>query len=345
MRYENQKMKKLNFVLLILFINLTVFGQDNETYYKQAIDEITAMLEDKQPISFKRAVFLTENAYFDGKLDYNHFCNQIEQAKASIYQMIANKGLQGYKTAGNWAIFTYITKKVPENGNCKIIYDYDSMFNFEDMRGYMVSSLMDTKKGNCHSMPYYYKILADEVGVEAFVALAPLHVFVKHRDEQGKWWNLELTTGTFARTSFMIESFKVTDAGMASGLYMKPLDGKELLTVCLSDLIGYYHKKTGIYYGELVHKACDAGIKHNKASELQLWKADAIKYDLAQEMQKKGLTNTNQLAPYPKLFAMKEEMKETFEYIHEMGYYEMLPQDYRQRIEDIKNGKYEKYQK
>ena len=338
-------MRKFNLYLLFLLFHISAFAEVKEQYFEQALQEISNMLNDKTPISFKRAVFVTENAWNNGQLDYNQFCQQIDETKSAIQHMIVAKGLQGYKTAGNWAIFSYMTENLPENGNCKMTYDIESLFEYNTMGGYFVSSLLNTKKGNCHSMPYFYKIMADEVGVEAFIATAPLHLYVKHKDETGKWWNLELTTGTFARTSFIIDAFGVTDAGMASGLYMKPLDGKELLTLCLCDLISYYQKKTGKYYGDFVHQACDVGLKYNKASELQLWKADAMKYDLTEKMNQKRLSNYNQLNPYPKLLALYNKVEQKKAYIHEIGYYKMLPQEYRKKIEEVQSGKYSKYQK
>lgn len=38
-------------------------------YYKSAVDEMTEMLNGQKLLSFKRAVFLTENAYYNGQLD------------------------------------------------------------------------------------------------------------------------------------------------------------------------------------------------------------------------------------------------------------------------------------
>jgi len=248
-------MRRLKLTILISLVSSIVFGQGYDYHFKQAIDEITDMLEDRKPIDFKRAVFLTENTYYNGQLDYTEFCNQLDQITAKLTQMITNKGLQGYKTAGNWAIFSFMTEKIPENNFQPMQYDFENFMGEDDYESFMVSTLLTTKKGNCHSLPYLYKILADEVNVEAFVATAPMHVYIKHKDVQGKWWNLELTSGTFSRTSFIIKSFNVSDAGMESGLYMKPLDGKELLVLCLSDLMDYYEKKTGKYYGELVQKA------------------------------------------------------------------------------------------
>jgi len=340
MNEQRTNMKRIKLTILMSLISLISFGQDYEFYFKQAVDEITDMLEDRKPVDFKRAVFLTENAYYKGQLDYSNFCNQLTKISVKLNQMIVNKGLQGYKTAGNWAIFSYMTEKIPENNFQPMQYDFENFMGDSDYESFMVSTLLTTRKGNCHSLPYLYKILADEVNVEAFVSTAPMHVYNKHKDEQGKWWNLELTSGTFSRTSFIIESFNVSDAGMESGLYMKPLDGKELLVLCLSDLMDYYEKKTGKYYGEIVQTGCDIGIKYCKASLLQLWKFDELKYRLDKEMESKGFTNYNQISNDPKLVALFEEVKSTEKYIKEIGYSSLTPQQYKEKVEEIENGKY-----
>ena len=57
-------MKRLRLKLIIGILILSGINVSAQTdYYKQAVDEICDMLNDKKPIDFKRAVFLTENAY------------------------------------------------------------------------------------------------------------------------------------------------------------------------------------------------------------------------------------------------------------------------------------------
>ena len=183
-----------------------------------------------------------------------------------------------------------------------------------------------------------YKILANEVNVEAFIATAPMHCFINHKDEKGQWWNLELTSGTFSRTSFIMESFNVSDAGMESGLYMKPLTDKESVAICLCDLLDYYEKQTGIYYGDLVRKAYTVGLKANRNSLLQLAKRDEIKYRLDKAMEAKGLNDYNRIIPYPELVKLKKELDETIQYIQKIGYSKLTPEQYRAKVQEIKNG-------
>ena len=296
--------------------------------YQIAVDEMTEMLNGIKPLSFKRAVFLTENAYYGGKLNWTEFCNDIDQAKIKINQMIVAKNLQLYKTAGNWAIFTYMTDNIAENNFHPYTYDLENFMGDKDYESFMVSSLLKTKKGNCHSLPFLYKILADEVNVEAFIATAPMHVFIKHKDEKQQWWNLELTSGTFSRTSFIMESFNVSDAGMESGLYMKPLSDKESVALCLNDILVYYDQKTGIYYDDFVYKTYTAGLKVYPNSLLQLSKVDYQKYKLDKELEKKGLKDYSKIKPYPDLVKLEEELKTTKDYIAKIGYSSLTPEQY-----------------
>ncbi len=305
--------------------------------YQIAVDEMTEMLNGTKPLSFKRAVFLTENAYYGGKLNWTEFCNEIDQVKIKINQMIIAKNLQRFRTAGNWAIFTYMTDSIAENNFHPYTYDLENFMGDKDYESFMVSSLLKTRKGNCHSLPFLYKILADEVNVEAFIATAPMHVFIKHKDEKQQWWNLELTSGTFSRTSFIMESFNVSDAGMESGLYMKPLSDKESVALCLNDLLVYYDKKTGIYYDEFVYKTFTAGLKVYPNSLLQLSKVDYQKYKLDKAMEKKGLKDYSKIKPYPELVKLEKELKTTQDYIAKIGYSSLTPEQYREKVMQIKN--------
>ena len=307
--------------------------------YNTSIDEMCAMLEGKEPLSFKRAVFLSENAFYNGKLDWKEFCNEIEQIKIKINKMIVAKHLQQFKTAGNWAIFTYLCDSIPENIYQPYQYDFENFMGDKDYQSGMVSSLIKTKKGNCHSLPYLYKILADEINVEAFIATAPMHCYIKHKDEKDVWWNLELTTGTFSRTSFIMETFNVSDEGMASGLYMKGLSEEESVALCLDDALCYYDMQTGIYFGDMVRKAYTAGLKISPNSLLQLAKVDDEKYTLDKAMEKKGIHDYSKIKGDCDLEELENNVKATKADIKKMGYTTLTSEQYREKVQQVNTMK------
>ncbi|RCW20254.1 hypothetical protein [Marinilabilia salmonicolor] len=332
-------MKRTMIILILGLISNSLIAQNQMEKFNIAIQEMSEMLDGKRPLDFKRAVFLTENAYFNGKLDWNEFNSEIDRITQILKQMIAKKGLNGYKTSGNWAIFTYMSDSIPENKNFPYTYDYENFMGDNDFLSFTVSNLLKTHKGNCHSLPYFYKILANELNVEAFLATAPMHVFIKHKDEKGNWWNLEMTSGTFSRTSFLIESFNISDAGIMSGLYLKPLDEKETIALCILDLLSYYEKVFGIYSDKFVFTCYQKGIEYYPNSNFQIWKLNDQKHYLDNEMEKTGISDYSKIPEYPKLEAMYNEMEQTRLYLAEIGLSHLTPEQYEQKVMEIKNNK------
>ena len=79
---------------------------------------------------------------------------------------------------------------------------------------------MATRKGNCHSLPFLYKILAEELGAKANLALAPNHIYIKHWNEKDGWYNTELTSGIFPIDSWLMASGYIHLDAVANKLYM-----------------------------------------------------------------------------------------------------------------------------
>jgi len=332
-------MKRITIILIFGLISNILIAQNHKDKFDLAIQEMSEMLDGKKSLNFKRAVFLTENAYFNGQLDWDEFNSEIDRITQILKQMIAKKGLNEYKTAGNWAIFTYMSDSIPENNYFPYTYDYKNFMGDNDFVSFTVSNLLKTHYGNCHSLPYFYKILANELNVEAFLATAPMHVFIKHKDEQGKWWNLEMTSGTFSRTSFLIESFNISDAGIMSGLYLKPLDEKESIALCILDFLSYYEKIFGVYSDKFIFNCYQKGIEYYPNSNFQIWKLNDQKYYLDKEMEKVGISDYSNVPQFPKLKAMFDEMEKTKKYLAEIGLSHLTPEQYEQKVLEIKNNK------
>jgi hypothetical protein len=83
--------------------------------YEEAFEEIKGMLEGKQKASFKKAVFLTENAFLEGQVPYPAFEEIIEQA-TQLCQYIESIDSLIYthkdrdEVRKNAAIFRYMTQ-------------------------------------------------------------------------------------------------------------------------------------------------------------------------------------------------------------------------------------------
>lgn len=92
-------------ILSVLGISLSLqlaFAQGNGEvdFYNKAYSEITDMLDGRNPLSVRGAVFLAEWAYLDGNLDYERdFCEPIKKGANYLRRMIAVNHWEKYKTA------------------------------------------------------------------------------------------------------------------------------------------------------------------------------------------------------------------------------------------------------
>jgi hypothetical protein len=223
--------------------------------YERAYQELNKMLDGRYPLSFKRAVFLTENAYLDNQVQYQNFCGLISQLTSVSRTMEAQSGphllYNGTDKAAvlkNAVLFRMMRDSTRfMSGRVQVPFRYDfTDFNGDaDWRNMFVSKLLVTHKGNCHSLPFLYKIVAEETGAKAWLALAPNHIYLKQHDEKDGWYNTELTSHTFPNDAWLTASGYISRETIISGIYMDTLSAKQNVVLCLVDLAKGYERKVG----------------------------------------------------------------------------------------------------
>lgn len=129
----------------------------------------------------------------------------------------------------------------------------------KDWSKMFVSKLLATGKGQCNSLPRLYLILAEEIGAEAFLSLSPNHSYIKFRDEDDNWYNVELTNGMFTTESMILQSGFIKSEALQSGIYMQQMSEKQLLSQLLSDFAQGYARKFG--YDQFVKKVIDKALE------------------------------------------------------------------------------------
>lgn len=261
--------------------------KDARQIYRDTFEELLQMLNGQKKPDFKRSVFITENAYHLGNMNYQSFCNEIAATGQKLKSLIIQSGLEKYKTSGNWAVFTYMTDTLPVNGMQPFTYDFDDFMGDKDWTIMFVTNLMKTKKGNCHSLPYFYKILCEEIGATASLALAPNHVYIKHVDEKGQWSNVELTSGGFPSDQWIIQQMAITVEAIKNESYMKPLTDKESIALCMFDLVSAY--KFQFQNDDFVKVVTDTALKYFPSCiPLQMVRANYIKDKIEEERKKEN---------------------------------------------------------
>ncbi len=322
----------LTTILLISVFFLRSAGQnDPKKIYQQAFAEQLQMLKGQKPVDFKRAVFVTENAYFKGTLNYQTFCSIITATGQQLKALIKQRRLEKFKTSGNWAVFTYMTDSLPINNYKPYTYDFDDFMGDKDFSKMFVTKLMKTKSGNCHSMPTYYKILCEEIGASASLALAPNHLYIKHLDEKGQWTNLELTNGGFPRDQWIIKEMAITVEALKSGAYMTPLTQKQSVAITMFDLANAYKVQYG--YDSFVLKVANTALTYfPKCIPLLMTKANYYRH----------IGETGKKKTKPDIEMLKKNYasyKQTLSKIDELGYKDMPTEQYEEWVKSIEKEK------
>lgn len=214
-------------------------------YFFAAAEELSRMVEGKEPCSLKREEYLVEWAYFDGKPDYETFCHDIDSVAQTLRHFIRANNIQQYRTAPNYALLEYFTNPSPLNGNQAITYDFEDFSGSKDFSKTFVTKVMRTHTGQCTSMPLYYKILCDEIGGQSALALAPSHLFVKHIGEDGRWVNIELTNGHLARDIWYMQNMDISVEAVRNGVFLCALSDTETAALMLVQLLNAYEQKYG----------------------------------------------------------------------------------------------------
>lgn len=330
-------MKKFLITLLTLTLFHSVKAQD--FLYQQSFDIIVEMLEGKKPYSFKKAVFSVENAYKKGTLDTIALNDRIRslailaesilQSRDLDYQEKDNKNVSKYA-----ALFSVIKDTIPvidADGNEYVYmpfgYDFQDPFGYMDWENMFVSKLLETKKGNCRSLPYLYKILAEEIGVTAHLALSPNHTYIKHRSERDGWYNTELTSGIFPIDAWLMASGYIHTDAIRNGVYMKALDDKESLALCLVDL-GTAYQKEEFFDTEFIIKCADKALEYfpNCVNAMVLkTEAKGRKIELLLQNRGKDFSDVNDYADTKEIL---EEVRQDLIKIHELGYRQMPEEMY-----------------
>jgi hypothetical protein len=296
------------------------FSQSKSSY-DYAYNEIMKMVNGESPLDFKKAVFLTENAFYSNKLDYNEFCQRIDDIEVKLYQFMRDRNVTNHVMGKQFAIFNYMMEPSQYNNNTRMSYDFEDLMGKTDRSKMFVTKLLNTKTGNCHSLPFLYKILAEETKAGAYLALGPNHLYIKHKDDKGLWVNVELTNNSFPRDGWIISSLSITTDAIKNEVYMEPLTLKESVILCLYDLVLQYRFQFG--HDDFTLKTCNTVIKHFP----QCIYAYMIKSEILDERRKRLMTaNKNQRNG--EIIKLETDITKLYDKIDSMGYRDMPKEQY-----------------
>ena len=309
-------------------------------YYNDAYNEIEQMLNGYKPLDFKRAVFVTENAYFKEGLNYEVFNKNIQLSKQMCVRIIEANNSSGYKYSDsskvikNFAIYSFIKDTLILLSGEKlapIAYDFDDFFGQTDWSKMFVVKVLETGTGNCHSLPYFYKILANELNTEAYLSLAPNHIYLKHRSKGLGWYNTELTSGEFPTDAWIKASGYISIESIKSGIYMDTLSQSQSVALCAYDLAKGYLAQTNNISDGFVIKCCGIALKyHSNNINAIILKAETLRkiYDVESKKGNREIASRT-----------FEEMQSLYLLGLKLGYREMPKEMYLAWLKSVKEQK------
>jgi len=337
-------MAKYLIIALLTFSVIPAFSQrPNEIdNYNRAFKELNQMISGEIPLSFKRAVFITENAYLNNQLSYDDFLKEIDILARMAKAIAASDGLnynlkdrdQVLHAASIFRLMkdsVVFEKSTTHKGFRKDPYSYDmeDFWGEKDWTKMFVTKLLYTQSGNCHSFPSLYKILSDELGVKSYLALAPSHTYIKQWNDKNGWYNTELTTGQFPTDAdIKLNSYIKTEA-ISAGVFMDTLSAKENIAYVMTDLAQGYVKRFGYENIETpiswLNRALAIFPDYVNAlilkSELQKKQYEAVMYG-------HGTADFTKLWSDPQMKRQFEEIEISYFKIQQLGYRRMPKEMY-----------------
>ena len=137
------------------------------------------------------------------------------------------------------AIKTFLYEPGPWNGGHAFDYDLDDPLGAKP-ENQLLSTYLDTRKGNCVSMPTLFLALMERLDPDVPLrgVLVPRHLFVRLHDRQsGDVWNIETANGGHpARNRWYIEQMHIPQHAIDQGTYLQDLTKREYLAALINGL-------------------------------------------------------------------------------------------------------------
>ncbi|WP_411886572.1 transglutaminase family protein [Polaromonas sp. YR568] len=202
------------------------------------VQTLRAILQKPEAEIDLARVKLTIDRMVDPSVDVEATLQKLDAMAASV-KASAGANAPSFKTAS--MLRSYLYDAGSWNNRQPFQYDLDDPLG-RKVSSKLLPTYLTTKRGNCVSMPTLFVLLAQKLGLDATFAEAPGHFFVKYRDEAGRSYNLETTSGGNQKTD---ESYQrdtpMTPKALKSGIYMRPLSKKEsVVTVLMDPLVEHY---------------------------------------------------------------------------------------------------------
>lgn len=313
--------------------------------YQQAFKTLNSFNPDSFSIS--KAVFTVENAFLGNKYSYESFENALKQRADLVKQILKTENLN---TKNNTALNYGIMKLYQQNNNfynknTKQNYSIKPFrYDFEDFRGekdytkMFSTKMLLTGKGQCHSMPLTYLMIAEQLGAKAYLSLAPQHSFIQFADNNNNLMSFETTNGNLVSQNWLQQSGFINANALKTKTYLDTLSKRNLYAQCLADLLLGYMDKFGYDdFAEAMRQRILQVNPNNTTANI----IDAnIKTQIAlQKINAAGKPKEQDLPNFPEAYQAYLAMQAAYDKVDGLGYQDMPKQAYQKWLKSIDQAK------
>jgi len=322
-------------------------NKEKANLYKKAFEKLLKMNVDS--FSIKEATFTVENAFYEEKEDYKKFNDIIKRSGSFLKEKMKELNYPpNNNLAKNLILFQFFSDtleiKSKDLKHLPLKYDFEDYKGQKNWNNMFVSKLLKTGKGQCHSMPLLYLILAEEIGAKAHLSLSPNHSYIKFQDDKKKWYNIELTNGMFTTNTYILQSGYITSEALQKGIYMQELSSKQLLSHTFDDLASGYVHKFG--YDSFVKKIIDKSLElYPENINANIMLENYLTYQFEYVTNKKlGINPRNnqelqKIRFYPKVVELLNRVNNAQKKVDDLGYKPMPQEMYQAWLASLKKHK------
>ncbi len=310
--------------------------------FPAALKHLEDMLTGRTKLSVADAYYTVEAAYGNPYLTRQQYNDNIKESVAFIKTwMVENK----LNPKDNYMVQYAIRKFMSEtltiyNGKNKrdhgaaidmvshnpYHYDYNDYAGEKDYRNLFLTKCLATGFGQCASMPIVYLVLAEALGVKAYLSFAPQHGFVKYPDNDGNIINYEPTSNWEITDKWYKDNMFISSDAVANGIYLDTLNSKQVVANCAFDLAIEYIKVDLTGNEDMILNCLKVGTryfpKNNNLQSLFIYSMH-LKTMLREEMRKNNITSLDDIERVPSAKKYYQEYLATEAYIAKLGYQDM----------------------
>jgi hypothetical protein len=277
-------------------------SDSSATYFYVARQHIEAMLSGNVPLSYERAIYEIENAWYGGAVDQQSFTRAIDKYIADItdirdgYENTLQTSVQSdllqtaqqkhdmhVRALANYSIYQYMTKVTASLQESTLSHHQPYVYAASDPMATLhwensqVCHLLNEHSGNCFALASLYKIFADRLCADAKLCTAPGHIYIRHADEKGSWFNVELGNAVFPGSGTLATLTYTPNKAIKSNISLRELNDTQSVALCLVYLAKAYEYKYGTIDDEFPLSCTAAVLRYDEKNlNAMLLKAEIL---------------------------------------------------------------------